>query len=1018
MRPRKLVVEGLRSFRNRVEIDFGDRHLVAIVGDTGVGKSSILEAITYALYGGTTWTDRHGDLIRDTADDMLVELTFDVDGNNYTVTRTASRKSRPSTAQLQGPDGTLVDDVRPVNAAVVKLVGLDREAFLKTVILPQGKFAELLHATPGERNEVLKGIFRVDVLEAVSEYAKASGDRLSPHVQGLQQRRAVFPPDPGAALEEARRAEDETAASADHLAQLLSAAEGHDKSRVDAQHAAEAVRQALARLDAEAAPQLSQRIQALLGRANELDTERQSLESQKAHVKGQLSELEDRRREATADGLDTAGLATAHTTVSHIANELPAVAETVGRLRESELELAGLVGHLDPLCEKAEEAQREAERAAEAADRANKDRREAEQAMNGAEKLLGRARIAASRASEADEAVTAFTTKHDKAFERRQEAERLAEEPRRRHQAAQSSLEHLRRQHAAAHASQGTGPGDPCPVCTRELPSDFCAPLAPAMEAAIADAEEAEEELKKAREEVVRAGQMGEGAEERLSEAIVERSRRQAELVQAVDDLARHLQVAVTGIDLAADDEAVLASLRDVLAEAEETETKSAEAAKSADEVAREAWDNERRMREQLQTKRRWLDETCDSAKKRLLRLADTGSRLPDPLRLPLPRPDELETAEVGAFDPRPFDTLAEALQDRLQQLQDLDQRLQAARDSDEECRNALAGLEKRYATDVAGPAVAVGNEIVLLSERAAQAAASLNVTFEAHALSVDADLPRLAAAVAELSQRQDGLLAYGRETAEGYDSASREAVSKLQAVLDEARADDVDALRERAVDAEVAARTAEQRLLEAKDAAEQAEMLDRQLALGKRLVDDLERLRDHLGKGQKGFIAHLISRRAEALLGVAGHHLSEMTGGRYAFMADFEILDQLTGLPRHAKTLSGGESFLASLALALGMVDLAARAGGRLDALFLDEGFGALDATNLDAAIDALEATAQSGRMVGVISHVRAVAERIDDVLVVKAAPDGSRVCWLDDPQRAGLTQKDATAALAGLLD
>lgn len=54
MRPRRLVVEGLRSFRNRVEIDFGDRHLVAVVGDTGVGKSSILEAITYALYGGAT----------------------------------------------------------------------------------------------------------------------------------------------------------------------------------------------------------------------------------------------------------------------------------------------------------------------------------------------------------------------------------------------------------------------------------------------------------------------------------------------------------------------------------------------------------------------------------------------------------------------------------------------------------------------------------------------------------------------------------------------------------------------------------------------------------------------------------------------------------------------------------------------------------------------------------------------------------------------------------------------------
>ena len=162
MRPRRLTVEGLRSFRGRVEVDFGDRDLIAIVGDTGAGKSSLLEAITYAIYGGATWTARHGDLISDTVDDMLVELVFDADGKTYSVRRTASRRSRPSTAQLQCiTDGTAIDDVRPVNDALLKLIALDREAFLKTVILPQGKFAELLHAAPGERNEVLKNIFRV-----------------------------------------------------------------------------------------------------------------------------------------------------------------------------------------------------------------------------------------------------------------------------------------------------------------------------------------------------------------------------------------------------------------------------------------------------------------------------------------------------------------------------------------------------------------------------------------------------------------------------------------------------------------------------------------------------------------------------------------------------------------------------------------------------------------------------------------------------------------------------------------
>ena len=103
-----------------------------------------------------------------------------------------------------------------------------------------------------------------------------------------------------------------------------------------------------------------------------------------------------------------------------------------------------------------------------------------------------------------------------------------------------------------------------------------------------------------------------------------------------------------------------------------------------------------------------------------------------------------------------------------------------------------------------------------------------------------------------------------------------------------------------------------------------------------------------------------------------------------------------------------------AMLALALGMVEMVARAGGRLDALFLDEGFGALDPDNLDAAIDALESTATRGRMVGVISHVQAVAERLSDVLLVERAPTGSDARWLTPAERDGVALADAAAVSA----
>jgi hypothetical protein len=132
--------------------------------------------------------------------------------------------------------------------------------------------------------------------------------------------------------------------------------------------------------------------------------------------------------------------------------------------------------------------------------------------------------------------------------------------------------------------------------------------------------------------------------------------------------------------------------------------------------------------------------------------------------------------------------------------------------------------------------------------------------------------------------------------------------------------------------------------------------------------VVDAQAVHDLLADGR--FVGYVAQRRQQALLGVASELLAGLTGRRYGFAADFQIVDRLTGQPRSTRTLSGGESFLASLTLALGMVELAGRAGGRLDAVFLDEAFGGLDTTSLDAAIDALETRAAAG---GRADHRRA---------------------------------------------
>src|SRR5258707_8026455 len=114
MRPLRLEIQGLRSYRTKCEVDFSQVALIAIVGDTGVGKSSLLEAINYALYNRPTWEAGPKQLISDGLNTMVVSLDFQAEGRIYQVTRSTSRGTYPlpvhkltclSDPSIQGRDG-------------------------------------------------------------------------------------------------------------------------------------------------------------------------------------------------------------------------------------------------------------------------------------------------------------------------------------------------------------------------------------------------------------------------------------------------------------------------------------------------------------------------------------------------------------------------------------------------------------------------------------------------------------------------------------------------------------------------------------------------------------------------------------------------------------------------------------------------------------------------------------------------------------------------------------------------
>ncbi len=193
------------------------------------------------------------------------------------------------------------------------------------------------------------------------------------------------------------------------------------------------------------------------------------------------------------------------------------------------------------------------------------------------------------------------------------------------------------------------------------------------------------------------------------------------------------------------------------------------------------------------------------------------------------------------------------------------------------------------------------------------------------------------------------------------------------------------------------------------RESVEQAGLLDGPIETLGRLRRACDEVARPLADGK--FVRWMVARRQRALLEVASDRFREISADRYGFAQDFQVVDRRTGAPRSAKTLSGGETFQASLALGLGMIELAARSGGRIDSFYLDEGFGSLDPNALDDALTALEQRAQSGQLIGVISHVAAVADRLQTVLRVAAGTDGSRIERLDAAQRAAMLE----AELAG---
>jgi exonuclease SbcC len=185
VKPLRLTVEGFTSFRDRVEVDFADLDLFALTGPTGVGKSSLIDAMVFALYGQVPRVgDDYRQLVSHGAERMSVSFDFAVGGNRYRIARVVRRagasQQRMERAEDDGTTVPIADKVKEIRNEVERILGLDYDGFTRSVVLPQGQFDSFLKGEPKERRKILVALLNLGVYERMQQIAnKRSSDARS-----------------------------------------------------------------------------------------------------------------------------------------------------------------------------------------------------------------------------------------------------------------------------------------------------------------------------------------------------------------------------------------------------------------------------------------------------------------------------------------------------------------------------------------------------------------------------------------------------------------------------------------------------------------------------------------------------------------------------------------------------------------------------------------------------------------------------------------------------------------------
>ncbi|WP_410662424.1 AAA family ATPase [Amycolatopsis sp. lyj-84] len=978
MRLHRLEVAAFGPYAGREVVDFdvlGADGLFLLHGDTGAGKTTLLDAIAFALFG--TVPGARGEVKRlrcdlaepDQVTEVVLELT--VQGQRMRIARNPEyqrpkRRGEGMTLQQAKavlswvgtvPAGHVAEGITRIDEVartVERLIGMTHEQFFQVVLLPQGEFARFLRANTAEREELLERLFGTerfsDVENWFADLRAERGRELQARQQSLREWVARFAQVARQEAPEEGQAEWVDAVLAES-AELVAQARGQEEKARKAAKTAEAVWQEN-RSTAERIRRVRTAYTRLSAIAEQADQRAEWAEEvEAAHraagVAAEADQLERRSNQlAEAEAAEALRTREVPDAADSSAAELRARA---GGLREEAGALAELVAE-------GEQQQRDLVRRDQLSTVAKEAEEQAEELVAELESVPEKVtvlRAEALAAAEAEAKLEGVRTRFDeltalvrdadevpRAKQAVEQARGLVRDAVDAHQQARQHRLDLRERRLdgmAAELAAGLAAGEDCPVCgatEHPAPATHTGGLVDPEDERRAEAAE----------------QQADNRREKAKASLLEAEGRLKTLVERLRERTAE-------------------ALRAELGEARELGASLSEKARRKSVLEKQLLELERKT-EQLTERRRVTGQRAAEAATEVRGLTE---RLAE-------RERRLESAR-GEF----ADVAA-----RRRHLLGFATRLDALA----EARLGVVGARERR------------DEQAKLVEKALQAKGFADLDAMRAASRPDEQITKLETSLADakvMEESERRALAapelFGISPEDEIDVvASEEAARKTQGEAEQAFA---------------ALRTATSRHTDLTGVAERMASLMAGLAPVEERYLELKALAEVVnGRGQNArkmsLRSYVLAARLEEVAVAATARLRTMSQGRYSFVHSdaagargtrgglgLDVLDDYSGTVRPAKTLSGGESFLASLSLALGLADVvAAETGGALlDTLFIDEGFGTLDAETLDIVMNILDELRAGGRVVGLVSHVEELRQRIPTRLRIRKARTGSSV-------------------------